>query len=77
MNIYCINNFIQVYNMFQKKKFEYLYNQNTLEPYPILINMLELYKDKLKKYKCLEIGGGMVRIEKSKAFSFRDYCVKK
>lgn len=55
----------------------YLYNQNTIEPILILINTLELYKDKLKKYKCLEIGGGMVRIEKSKAFSFRDYCVKK
>lgn len=36
----------------------YLYNQNTIEPIPILINTLELYKDKLKKYKCLEIGGG-------------------
>ena len=34
-------------------KFDYLYNQNTIEPYPILINMFELYKDKLKKYKCL------------------------
>lgn len=37
-------------------KFNYLYNQNTLKPIPILINMLEQFKDKFKKYKCLEIG---------------------
>ena len=75
MNIYCINNFIQVYNMFQKKKFEYLYNQNTLEPIPILINMLELYKDKLKKYKCLEIGGGNLHRSIPNTKYFKSYDV--
>jgi hypothetical protein len=29
-----------------------------LIPIPILIRVLERYKDKLKKYRCLEIGGG-------------------
>lgn len=75
MNIYCINNFISVYNMFQKKKFEYLYNQNTLEPIPILINMLELYKDKLKKYKCLEIGGGNLLSSIPNTKYFKSYDV--
>jgi hypothetical protein len=57
-------------------KFNYLNNQNTLEPIPILINMLEQFKDKLKKYKCLEIGGGMVRIEKAKLFLFATTALK-
>ena len=61
--------------MFQKKKFEYLYNQNTLEPIPILINMLELYKDKLKKYKCLEIGGGNLHRSIPNTKYFKSYDV--
>jgi len=32
-------------------KFNDLYNQNTIVPYSILINLLELYKDKLKNIK--------------------------
>ena len=56
-------------------KFNYLYNQNTIEPYPILINMLELYKDKLKKYKCLEIGGGNLLSSIPNTKYFKSYDV--
>lgn len=61
--------------MFQKKKFEYLYNQNTLEPSPILINMFEQFKDKFKKYKCLEIGGGNLLSSIPNTKYFKSYDV--
>lgn len=36
-------------------KFDYLYNQNTIEPYPILINMLELYIKNINVWKLMVV----------------------
>ena len=55
--------------------FEYLRDQKILNPYPILLNVLELYKDKLKKYRCLEIGGGTLLSSIPNTKYFKSYDV--
>lgn len=54
-------------------QFEFLYNTNKIKHNSLLNNILEKHKNKLKKYKCLEVGAGILNKSIPIAKYFKSY----